>query len=291
MRIDEMFKNNDVTVSLEAFPPKTESSFEPVLRAVDELSACKPDYMSVTYGAGGGTSKNTLEIASYIQQELHTTALAHLSCVSSSRAEISTIIDELKAKGIVNVLALRGDIPEGMAFPDAGYYSFAYQLVEEIMSRGGFCVGAACYPEGHIECANKADDMDYLKAKVDSGCDFLVTQMFFDNNVLYSFLYNALRKGIHVPVTAGVMPVTNSRQIKRICDMAGTSLTPKFKTIVDKFGDNPEALKQAGIAYATDQIVDLIANGVKGIHIYTMNKPDVAQKIMTNLSDILNVSR
>jgi methylenetetrahydrofolate reductase (NADPH) len=291
MRIDEMFKNNDVTVSLEAFPPKAESSFEPVLRAVDELSACKPDYMSVTYGAGGGTSKNTLEIASYIQQELHTTALAHLSCVSSSRAEISTIIDELKAKGIVNVLALRGDIPEDMAFPDAGYYSFAYQLVEEIMSRGGFCVGAACYPEGHIECANKADDLDYLKAKVDSGCDFLVTQMFFDNNVLYSFLYNALRKGIHVPVTAGVMPVTNSRQIKRICDMAGTSLTPKFKTIVDKFGDNPEALKQAGIAYATDQIVDLIANGVKGIHIYTMNKPDVAQKIMTNLSDILNVSR
>ena len=291
MRIDEMFKNNDVTVSLEAFPPKTESSFEPVLRAVDELSACKPDYMSVTYGAGGGTSKNTLEIASYIQQELHTTALAHLSCVSSSQSEISTIIDDLKAKGIVNVLALRGDIPDGMIFPEAGYYTYASQLVKEIKGRGGFCIGAACYPEGHIECSNKADDLDYLKAKVDSGCDFLVTQMFFDNNVLYSFLYNALRKGIHVPVTAGVMPVTNSRQIKRICDMAGTSLTPKFKTIVDKFGDNPEALKQAGIAYATDQIVDLIANGVKGIHIYTMNKPDVALKIMTNLSDILNVSR
>lgn len=291
MRIDEMFKNNDVTVSLEVFPPKVESSFEPVIRAVEQLSACKPDYMSVTFGAGGGTSKNTLEIASYIRQDLQMTALAHLSCVSSSQEEISVIINSLKTAGIENILALRGDIPSGMSFPEAGYYKYAYQLVEDIKSRGGFCIGAACYPEGHIECANKADDIDYLKAKVDSGCDFLVTQMFFDNNVLYSFLYNALRKGIHVPITAGVMPVTNSRQIKRICDMAGTSLTPKFKTIVDKFGEKPEALKQAGIAYATDQIVDLIANGVKGIHIYTMNKPDIALQIMTNLSDILNVSR
>ncbi len=291
MRIDEMFKNNDVTVSLEAFPPKTESSFEPVINTVEKLSTCKPDYMSVTYGAGGGTSKNTLKIASYIQNNLKTTSLAHLSCVSSSRSEISTLLDELKVAGIENILALRGDIPEGMTFPEASYYNYAFQLVEEIKSKGSFCIGAACYPEGHIECANKADDLDYLKAKVDRGVDFLVTQMFFDNNVLYSFLYNAMRKGIDVPVTAGVMPVINSRQIVRICQMAGTSLTPKFKTIVDKFGENPEALKQAGIAYATDQIVDLIANGVRGIHIYTMNKPDVALKIMTNLSDILNVSR
>lgn len=291
MRIDEMFKKNDVTVSLEAFPPKAKSSFEPVINAVEKLASCKPDYMSVTYGAGGGTSKNTLKIASFIQRDLIITALAHLSCVSSSRKDISTLINELKTAGIENILAIRGDIPEGMVFPEAGYYNYAYQLVEEIKSSGNFCVGAACYPEGHIECANKADDMEYLKAKVDSGVDFLVTQMFFDNNVLYSFLYNALRKGISVPVTAGVMPVTNSKQISRICAMAGTSLTPKFKTIVDKFGDKPEALKQAGIAYATDQIVDLIANGVRGIHIYTMNKPDVALQIMTNLSDILNVSR
>lgn len=291
MRIDEMFRNNDVTISLEVFPPKVESSFEPVVRAVEQLSACNPNYMSVTFGAGGGTSKNTLEIASYIQQGLSTTALAHLSCVSSSRQEISTIIDSLKTAGIENILALRGDIPNGMPFPEAGYYKYAYQLIEDIKNSGVFCIGAACYPEGHIECTNKADDLDYLKAKVDSGCDFLVTQMFFDNNVLYSFLYNALRKGINIPITAGVMPVTNSRQIKRICDLAGTSLTPKFKTIVDKFGEKPEAMKQAGIAYATDQIVDLIANGVKGIHVYTMNKPDVALQIMTNLSDILNVSR
>ena len=291
MRIDKMFQNNDITVSLEVFPPKVDSSYQPVIDAVEKLSACNPDYISVTYGAGGGTSKNTLGIASYIQNKLNITSLAHLSCVSSSRDEISELIEKLRSAGIENILALRGDIPDGMVFPEAGYYKYAYQLVEEIKSRGNFCIGAACYPEGHIECVNKADDLDYLKAKVDSGCDFLVTQMFFDNNVLYSFLYNALRKGIDIPVTVGVMPVINSRKIVRICQMAGTSLTPKFKTIVDKFGNSPEALKQAGIAYATDQIIDLVANGVKGVHIYTMNKPDVALKIISNLSDILKVSR
>lgn len=291
MRINEMLKNNEVTVSFEVFPPKTASSFEPVIRSVKALSRFEPDYMSVTYGAGGGTSRNTLEIATYIQHELRLTALAHLSCVSSSRAEIAVLIDALKAAGIENVLALRGDIPPDMVFPEAGYYKYAFQLVEEIKSRGGFCVGAACYPEGHVESPRKSEDLDFLKAKVDCGCDFLITQMFFDNNVLYSFLYNALRKGIDVPVEAGVMPVTNSRQILRVCEMAGTSLTPKFKAILDKFGDKPEALKQAGIAYAIDQIVDLITNGVRGIHVYTMNKPDVAEKIMENLSDILKVSR
>lgn len=290
MRIDEMFKTKDVVISLEVFPPKTDSAFEPMLRAVEQLSSSEPDFMSVTYGAGGGTSKNTIEIASFIKHELNTTALAHLSCVSSSRDEVSTLIDELKSKGIENILALRGDIPQDLVFPDAGYYRYALDLVEEIKTRGDFCIGAACYPEGHVESDHKEDDMKFLKAKVDGGVDFLITQMFFDNNVLYSFLYNALRNGIDVPISAGVMPVTNSRQIGRICDMAGTSLTPKFKTIVDKFGDNPDALKQAGIAYATDQIVDLIANGVKGIHIYTMNKPDIALKIISNLSHILNAS-
>ncbi|HZK38652.1 MAG TPA: methylenetetrahydrofolate reductase [NAD(P)H] [Clostridia bacterium] len=290
MRIDQMFKTRDVVISLEVFPPKMDSSFETVLRAVEQLSSSKPDFMSVTYGAGGGTSKNTIEIASFIKHKLNTTALAHLSCVSSSRDEVSALIDDLQAKGIENVLALRGDIPQDMVFPDAGYYKYALDLVEEIKTRGNFCIGAACYPEGHVESANKEEDMKYLKAKVDSGIDFLITQMFFDNNVLYSFLYNALRNGIDVPIAAGVMPVTNSRQIDRICDMAGTALTPKFKTIVDKFGDNPDALKQAGIAYATDQIVDLIANGVKGIHIYTMNKPDIALKIIDNLSHILNAN-
>lgn len=291
MRIEKMFQQHEVTVSFEVFPPKTESSGGgSVMAAVEKIAQHKPDFISVTYGAGGGTSRNTIEIASFIQNELKTTALAHLSCVSSSRWEVSSLITQLKNSGIENVLALRGDIPENAVFPEAGYYKYAYQLVEEL-NKNGFCVGAACYPEGHIECANKADDMDYLKAKVDSGCSFLITQMFFDNNVLYSFLYNALRKGIDVPVSAGVMPVINTRQVERICSLAGTSLSPKFKNIMDRFGNKPEALKQAGIAYATDQIVDLISNGIKGIHIYTMNKPDVARKIADNLSDILKVSR
>lgn len=290
MRIDEMFKSKDVVISLEAFPPKTDSSLDPVLRAVEELATSKPDFMSVTYGAGGGTSKNTIKIASFIQDKLNTTALAHLTCVSSSSEEVSNLIDRLQTTGIENVLALRGDIPKDIVFPNAGYYKYALSLVEELKAKGDFCIGAACYPEGHVEAASKETDMKFLKAKVDSGVDFLVTQMFFDNNVLYSFLYNALRNGIDVPVSAGVMPVTNSRQIDRICDMAGTSLTPKFKTIVDKFGNNPDALKQAGIAYATDQIVDLIANGVRGIHIYTMNKPDIALQILNNLSHILQVN-
>lgn len=291
MRIDTMFKTYDVTLSLEVFPPKVQSSFDSVKLAVEQLAASRPDYMSVTYGAGGGISNNTIDIASLIQNSLDTVALAHMTCVSSSRAEIASLLDRLRERGIKNILALRGDIPEGMVFPEAGYYKYAYQLVEEIKRAGGLCVGAACYPEGHVESENKAEDLDHLKAKVDSGCDFLVTQMFFDNNVLYSFLYNAMKKGIDVPVTAGVMPVTNKRQIARMIEMSGTSLSPKFKAIVDRFGDKPEALKQAGIAYATDQIVDLISNGIKGIHIYTMNKPDVALKIIDNLSDILYVSR
>ena len=287
MLIRDCLKQKDVTLSFEVFPSKAGMPFQPVQEAVAALSQFGPDFMSVTYGAGGGTSQNTIHIASFIQKECSTTALAHLSCVSSSQEEVSHLIGELQRQGIQNVLALRGDIPQGKQFPQAGYYKYAYQLVEEIKSRGDFCVGAACYPEGHVECQSNTEDLAHLKAKVDCGCDFLVTQMFFDNNVLYSFLYRALRVGIDVPVIAGVMPVTSGRQIKRICALAGTTLTPKFRSILDRFGDHPEALKQAGIAYATDQIVDLLANGVKGIHLYTMNKPDVAQKIVENLSELL----
>lgn len=287
MNITERLKSKDVTVSFEVFPPKKSDAFESTKRAIKELSELSPDFISVTYGAGGGTSKNTIKIASYIQNELGTSALAHLSCVSSSRQEISQLIDEMKEAKIENVLALRGDLPKEGVFPGAGYYKYAYQLVEELKERGGFSIGAACYPEGHVECESQSRDLDYLKAKVDCGCDYLTTQMFFDNSVLYSFLYRALAKGIDVPVLAGVMPVTNSRQIKRITELSGTSLTPKFRMILDKFGDNDAALKQAGIAYAIDQIIDLIANGVKGIHIYTMNKPEVARQIMESLSEIL----
>lgn len=289
MKITDKLKEKDFVVSFEVFPPKNDAPFEPVKNAVSKLSELNPSFMSVTYGAGGGVSNNTIDIASYIENDLDTMALAHLTCVSSSRDEISDTVNKLKSKNINNILALRGDIPKDMEFPNAGYYKYAYQLIEDIKSKddGDFCIGAACYPEGHIESNNKEKDIEFLKQKVDCGVDFLVTQMFFDNNVMYNFLYRALANDINLPVFAGVMPVTNSRQIKRICELSGTNLTPRFKSIVDKFGDNPLALKQAGIAYATEQIIDLVANGVKGIHLYTMNKPEVAEKIMENISEIL----
>ena len=188
---------------------------------------------------------------------------------------------------IENILALRGDIPAGVDASAARDYRYASELVREIKKQGDFCIGAACYPEGHVECDHKEDDITYLKEKVDSGVDFLTTQMFFDNNVLYNFLYRIRERGITVPVIAGIMPVTNGKQMARICQLSGTYLPARFKAIVDKFGDKPEAMKQAGIAYATDQIIDLVANGVKGIHIYTMNKPDVAESIRNNLSYII----
>ena len=287
MFIRDMLNNDKVTVSFEVFPPKADSSFDVVKSAIGELNGLHPDYMSVTYGAGGSTSKRTADIASHIQNELGTNALAHLSCIAATRGQISEQLKNLKNAGIENILALRGDIPENGVLPEGMEYHYAWQLVEEIKKVGGFCVGAACYPEGHVECLNKTKDLDYLKQKVDCGCDFLVTQMFFDNNVLYTFLYNALKAGIEIPVTAGIMPVTNSKQISKICSLSGTSLTPKFRAILDKFGDNPAALKQAGIAYAVDQIVDMVSNGIKGIHIYTMNKPDVAKSILNSLSAVL----
>lgn len=287
MKIRDILDSKKVTLSYEVFPPKAGASFEPVINAVNELCKDKPDFMSVTYGAGGGTSNNTVKIASHIQNDLNVTALAHLTCVSSTKEQVAKAIDEIKANGIENILALRGDIPKGGEYPVGEYYKYASELVKEIKSKGDFCVGAACYPEGHTECEHKEDDIKNLKLKVDSGVDFLTTQMFFDNNVLYNFLYRIREQGITVPVIAGIMPVTNGKQIARICQLSGTYLPARFKAIVDKFGDNPEAMKQAGIAYATDQIIDLVANGIKGIHIYTMNKPDIAESIKKNLSYII----
>jgi methylenetetrahydrofolate reductase (NADPH) len=245
--------------------------------------------MSVTYGAGGGTSRYTVDIAAALNNEYHVPTLAHVTCVSSTREKVHHVLEELKARGIENVLALRGDIPkEGRLAHD---YQYASELIGEIKQCGDFCVGAACYPEGHVESASKTEDIAHLKEKVEAGCDFLTTQMFFDNNILYNYLYRIREKGITVPVVAGIMPVTNVSQIKRICQMSGTYLPTRFKAIVDRFGDNPAAMKQAGIAYAAEQIIDLIANGVNGIHVYSMNKPDVAARIRENLSEILGPQR
>lgn len=286
MKISEILNQGKATVSFEVFPPKKETDGEMVCRAVRQIADLKPSYLSVTYGAGGGTSRNTIRIASEIQKR-GVPALAHLTCVSSTREEMMSLLGKLRENHIENILALRGDIPERSNFPSPHQYHYASELVRQIKSFGGFCVGAACYPDGHVECEHKEDDINYLKEKVDCGCDFLITQMFFDNSVYYSFLCRVLAKGITVPVVAGIMPVTNSRQIKRICALSGTVLPARFRAIVDRFSDKPKAMEQAGIAYATEQIIDLIANGVSAVHIYTMNKPDVAKKIMENLSGII----
>lgn len=284
MKIRDILAQGKPTLSFEVFPPKTEAAYESVEAAAKEIAKLKPSFMSVTYGAGGGTSKYTVAIASMIQDQ-GVTPLAHLTCVSSTKEKVHQVLEELKEKKIENILALRGDIPADGVTPKE--YRYASQLIREIKESGDFCIGAACYPEGHVESANKSVDMDYLKEKVEAGCDFVTTQMFFDNNILYSYLYRIREKGITVPVIAGIMPVTHASQIKRITGMSGTYLPARFKAIVDRFGDNPAAMKQAGIAYATEQIIDLIANGVNGIHVYSMNKPDVAAKIQENLKEIL----
>ncbi|EOS41268.1 methylenetetrahydrofolate reductase [NAD(P)H] [Lachnospiraceae bacterium] len=287
MKIIDRLNEDKIHISFEVFPPKTDAGFDKVLDATDKIAALKPSYISVTYGAGGGTSKNTARIASHIKEDLGVLSLAHLTCASSTKEEVRSVIANLKQLGIENILALRGDIPEGMIFPSEDRFRYAWELVEEIRKHGDFCIGAACYPEGHVENEHKADDIRYLKQKVDSGVDFLTTQMFFDNDIHYNFLYRIREAGITVPVLPGIMPITSATQMKRSQELSGTVFPRRFLALLDRFGGHPEAMMQAGIAYATDQIIDLLSNGVKNIHIYSMNKPDVAAKIMSNLSEII----
>lgn len=287
MKIIERINENKVHISFEVFPPKTDAGFESVKKAVDEIAVLKPSFISVTYGAGGGTSKNTVKIASHIKNNLGVPSIAHLTCMSSTKEEVRNVIEQMKVAGIENILALRGDRPKDSEMELPNDYHYASELIQDIKAQGDFCIGAACYPEGHVESPYKKDDILHLKEKVDCGVDFLTTQMFFDNNILYNFLYRIREKGITVPVLPGIMPVTNKKQIARICSLSGTILPARFYAIVDKFGDNPAAMQQAGIAYATDQIIDLIANGINNIHVYSMNKPEVAVAIMSNLSEIL----
>ena len=290
MKIIDLLKSNALSLSFEVFPPKTESAFDSVKNATEEIAKLRPSFMSVTYGAGGGTSKYTLKIAKNIKQSYGVPSLAHLTCVSSTKETVRQRIKDIRASGIENVMALRGDIPVSMENDDRSRwdYKHAIELVRELKQLDdNICVGGACYPEIHPESANSKEDLYYLKEKVDAGCDFLTTQMFFDNNLLYSFLYKIREKGITVPVIPGIMPITNANQVERSTKLSGSFMPQRFKSLVDKFGHDPLAMKQAGIAYATDQIIDLYANGITHVHIYSMNKPDVAKKIMFNLSDIL----
>ena len=287
MKISDILVEKTPHLSFEVFPPKTDAAYEGVLKATEAIAELKPSYMSVTYGAGGGTSKNTVKIASHIKDKYNVPSLAHLTCVSSTKEEVHQVIDQLKASGIENILALRGDIPQESEFPLPNHYQYAYELIEDIKSQGDFCIGAACYPEGHVEMEHKKDDIRYLKEKVDSGVDFITTQMFFNNDIFYNFLYRIREQGIMIPVLPGIMPITTKKQLARSCALSGTAVPQRFRAIVDYFGDDPAAMKQAGIAYATEQIIDLIANHVNGIHVYSMNKPDVAEQIKNSLSEIL----
>ncbi len=287
MKVKDIISNNKVTVSFEVFPPKEWDKVESTKAVINELAKLSPAFMSVTYGAAGTTSGFTTEIANSVKEN-GVTPLAHLTCLTSTRDKIHTVVNELKDNGIENILALRGDIPKDFVFPDKQYYTYASQLIEEIHSLGDFCVGGACYPEIHPESENRVTDIAHLKEKVDCGLDFLTTQMFFDNNVFYNFREMCEIKGIDVPLVAGIMPITNVNLIERTVRLAGCSLPKKFTKLVDRFGSDNAAMKQAGIIYAMDQIVDLIANGVNNIHIYTMNKPDIAGKIVQGLREIIN---
>lgn len=287
MKITELFTPDRVHMSCEIFPPKQFEQMSDAKRVIGEICALRPAYVSVTYGAAGNTPHFTREMSECVASH-DVTALSHLTCVNSSIAKVDQVLDELSAAGVENVLALRGDLATDGTFPDGEHYAHASDLIAAIKRRGGFCVGAACYPEGHPEAADRDADMSYLKLKQDMGADFLTTQMFFDNSVLYQFLYRALKKGVTLPVTAGIMPVTRAGQVRRIRSLAGTMLPPRFLAVVDRFGDNPESMQKAGVAYATDQIIDLIANGVSNIHLYTMNNPGVAKAIFDNLGCILD---
>ncbi len=287
MKIKDIIKNNKTTVSFEVFPPKEWSKIETTKAVIDEMTESHPAFMSVTYGAAGTTSGFTTEIAQEILSK-GVTPLAHLTCLTSTRDKVRHVVQEMKETGVENILALRGDIPEGFTFPDEQYFEHAYQLVNEIKSMGDFCIGGACYPEVHPESENRVTDIEYLKQKVDCGVDFLTSQMFFDNNVFFNFREMCAIKGINVPLIAGIMPVTKASQITRIIKLSDCTLPVKFEKIVERFGENDNAMKQAGIVYAAEQIIDLMANGVNNIHIYTMNKPDVAAAIVRELGDIIN---
>ncbi|MBE6624024.1 MAG: methylenetetrahydrofolate reductase [NAD(P)H] [Ruminococcaceae bacterium] len=287
MRIIDIIKADKPSLSFEVFPPKTSDTFDTIKGAIEDIARLQPSFMSVTYGAGGGTSEFTVSLSKDIKDNFGVTPLAHLTCINSTKDDIRARLVALKDAGIENILALRGDITEQNKDKIKFDYKYASELVDDIKSFGGFCIGGACYPDGHPEALSQIEDIKNLKNKVDAGCEFLTTQMFFDNNVLYNYIYKIREAGITVPIVAGIMPVTNASQIKRSCALSGTQLPPRFKAIIDRYSSNPEAMCQAGIAYATEQIIDLYANGINAVHVYSMNKPHIAAKIQQNISEII----
>lgn len=293
MKIKDLVNKDEFSLSFEVFPPKTDTAFNSVKTAVEDIADLNPAFVSVTYGAGGGTSRYTLEMAKAVKEKSGVSTLAHLTCVSSTKETVKERIADMVECGVENVMALRGDIPAALKDADRSEWDYrhAIDLIYDLKESGAdFCIGGACYPEVHPESANQKDDIKYLKEKVDAGCDFLTTQMFFDNNLLYNFLYKIREAGITVPVIAGIMPITKASQVDRAIKLSGSFMPQRFKSLVDKFGAYPDAMMQAGVAYATDQIIDLYANGVTNVHVYSMNNAEVARKIQDNLSNILGKS-
>ena len=287
MKITQMLDQKKLMLSFEVFPPKNNMTFEKIHEAALEVAKLKPDFISVTYGAGGGTSQYTVKLAEEIRERTGVEPLAHLSCVSSTREAVRAQISAIQEAGIENIMALRGDVPEG-GIPSPVYH-YAVDLIAELREAGRFCIGGACYPEVHPDSPDQKTDIRYLKEKVEAGVDFLTTQMFFDNNLFYNFLYKIREAGITVPVFPGIMPITTPKQVERAISMSNAAVPQRFRALVDRFGSEPEAMKQAGIAYATDQVIDLYANGIQNVHIYSMNKPDVARAIQENVSRIVGL--
>ncbi len=293
MKIIDILKKDKMSISFEVFPPKKETSFEDVRIATEKIALLNPSFMSVTYGAGGGTSNYTIDIAKNIQDKYHVPLMTHLTCISSTKEGVRKQIEAIKNAGIKNVMALRGDIPENMKSEDRSSwdYHYAVELIRELKeAMPDVCIGAACYPEVHPESRNQKEDILHLKEKVEAGADFLTTQMVFDNNLFFNFLYKLREAGVYVPVLPGIMPITNAVQVKRAIELSGSFMPQRFRSIVDHFGSDPDAMKRAGVIYASSQIIDLYANGIRNIHVYSMNKPEVAAGIMGNLEGIVGKS-
>ncbi len=291
MKINDKFNEKNPLISFEIFPPKADYPIETIFKTIDELSYLNPDFMSVTYGAGGSTKDNTIDISSYIQNKYNLTSTAHVTCISSNKYEVHNILNSLKENNIQNVLALRGDYPQNYvpgSLPTDGYKN-SVELIEYFKKNSDLCIGAACYPEKHPDARDLNADIDFLKRKMDAGADFLVTQLFFDNEMFYEFYDKTVKKGIDLPISTGIMPILDKRQIDSIINLTGNSIPKKFRRLLEKYEKNPEALKEAGMSYAISQIIDLLSWGVDGIHIYTMNKPSNAKKIMESISAIRSV--
>ncbi len=286
MYIKDLFLTNRPTISFEIFPPKKDWPIETIYKTIGQLEHLNPDFISVTYGAGGSSKERTVEISSIVKKIYNIEPIAHLTCVSSSKDEINGIIDNLIKNNINNIMALRGDIPHdtnNKLYPEL---RFAKDLIGYIKENYTFCIGAACYPEGHPECKDVKKCTEYLKEKVHAGADFLTTQLFLDNDYFYNFYDITKSLGINVPICVGIMPITNKSQIDKIISLCGINIPLKINRILNRYENDPYALEEAGISYATEQIIDLLSWGVDGIHIYTMNKPEIAKSIINNLLHI-----